>query len=172
MTQSNARLNAAQIRHQRNKRHLEMKGRFHPHGTGYSDGPRWSGIGSHSPSTKVAYADLLHVDKTGGTNGLFQQNNNSLFHLKRSGRASPPCEPLLTSNTGNVGKIPCSAHLEVLSGLTCSGAEQEEDKHLPIWQLTGEVSKRGTPAIWGTSGSPRASPGCLTVIKRANKSQQ
>lgn len=88
----------------------------------------------------MAHADLLHVDKTGRTNGLFHQNNNSLFHLKRSGRASPPSEPLLTSNTGNVGKIPCSAHLEVLSGLTCSGAEQEEDKHLPnIWQLHGEV---------------------------------
>lgn len=104
-----------------------------------SEGPHCSVIGSHSPSTKVAHLDLLHVDKTQRTNGLFHQNNNSLFHLKRSGRASPPSEPLLTSNTGNVGKIPCSAHLEVLSGLTCSGAEHEEHKHLPIWQLHSAV---------------------------------
>lgn len=117
MTQGNICLNSAQIRH---KRHLEMKGSFHAYGTGYC--PRWSGIGSRSPSTKVAHVDLLHVDKTGRTNGLFHQNNNSLFHLKRSGRASPPSEPLLTSNTGNVGKIPCSAHLEVLSGAHLLGS--------------------------------------------------
>lgn len=141
-----------------------------------SNGPHWSVIGSHSPSTKVAHVDLLHVDKTRRTNGLFHQNNNSLFHLKRSGRASPPSEPLLTSNTGNVGKIPYSAHLEVPSGLTCSGAEHEAHKHLPIWQLHSEVgslrARAELTAIWGTSGSLQMSPGCLTVIKQANKSQQ
>lgn len=41
MTQGDICLNSAQIRHERNKHHLQIKGKFHPDGTGYCLDFRW-----------------------------------------------------------------------------------------------------------------------------------
>lgn len=98
MTQSNICLNSAQIRHQRHKHHLQIKGTFPSLRDRILPWIQisWSG---RSASSKAAHVDLFHPYKALKTSALFHQNNNSLSRLRRSDGANPPSEPLLTSKT-------------------------------------------------------------------------